>query len=443
MSNGNTIFKKISIESFGGINPDSPLTIVFSEGYNGITMISGDEATNKTSALNAIESLLGGVFSNYAVNKKSGNISAGLEFEDNGQKYRVRLTKTQFKLEMFTNVAGKDTWIETGKDKGLIRLLLPYATSPDILMAYDGGEQIKWLKTVAGDSSDDTTLAEEHKVIYKKRTDQNNSVKIFRQQLLDTKNYVADGKSISPTEQYEADRKEVVTTDLDATETLLLTSLGKLKNSESELNKAIAGLAQFDYQISEKEKQIIELQKQIESLKERQEVGKKYVEENKNIPEQIKQVDSELQNVREIKALKENILTTTRLYDSYNKATDESTLLTSKIDDINRQREELAKSFTPPIENFEVKLGNLDDKEKGLYLKGINIAALSESERFALCLKIWKHFGTKVILIENVSSLGSNAIEIIKTFIEAGGTVFGTKMRRGQETISVSFSLNE
>jgi hypothetical protein len=90
-----------------------------------------------------------------------------------------------------------------------------------------------------------------------------------------------------------------------------------------------------------------------------------------------------------------------------------------------------------------VNLGDLDESKKGLFLNGINIAALSESERYALCIQIWQHYGTKVVFIENISSLGSHALEIIKLFIKNGGTVFGTQMNRGQQSISVSFSLNE
>ncbi len=436
----NTIFKKVSIENFGGIDESSPITIIFDETYKGLTTMSGDEATGKSSVIQCLEALMGDNFSEYYVNKKTKAIGGTLEFISDGKQYKTRVTTKSFKLEVLNDVAGKEKWVGVGEDKTLIRKLLPFATSPDILQSKSGVEQVEWLKKLAGTSVDDTALAEQYKKAYSERTGKNKEVTIYKKQLIDTGLFIDESKDVVPTPQFQTLKETVDGIDIDKVLSMQDTELSDLRKKEQTLNKAKAEFETFEYQISEKQKRIKEIEEEIAQLEERKVNGKKYLDENKDLPEQVQKVETKLEETKEIKRQKENVLSTSKLYETFKNVSAQALTLTNQIDKITADRLAIAKTFTPDIPNFEVVLKTLDN-EGGLFLNGINIAALSESERYSLCLQIWQHFKISVVFIENISSLGSHAMDIVQMFIANGGKVFATQMKRGKNKMSVSFSL--
>lgn len=456
MSNPNTSFKKVTVESYGGISPDSPLTIVFPENFSGGTVFEGNQGTNKTSTMMALESLLGGLYPDYYINKESKTINGAMEFTVDDVNYRSKITKTQFKLEQFINVAGKDKWISTGEDKKLIRQLLPFATSPEILTTKNGEEQIEWLKKLAGSTADDNQLALEYKKKYDERTVKNREVDIYKKQLLESERFVKEGKDIKPSEDYEKFQSEMLGIDIDkviaiqeAEQQNLNVEYERYQKAKTKLETIDATIIEKNKSIEDKRKQILDLEASIsaiaEEIKKQEDLkvaGQQFISENVSIVERMAKISELIKESRLSKQTQESCVSTNKTYDTYKVVFDEANLLTNKLDEISEQRLALAKTFTPDIEGFEVELGNLD-KEKGIYLNGINIATLSESERYGLCLKIWAFYKIRVVFIENITSLGSSAMEIINMFIEQGGTVFATKMNRNQDKISVSFNIND
>jgi len=216
----------------------------------------------------------------------------------------------------------------------------------------------------------------------------------------------------------------------------------KLENYDVLINEKRKQIAGWLIQIEELEKSISQGELEIKECENQKALGNNFVEEGKSVIEKIEAAKLELDNTKELKNVKTSIEATLKMYDTYKARFDEANSLTNQLDELNEQKLALAKQFTPDIEGFEVELGNLD-REKGLYLNGINISVLSESERYGLCIKIWEHFKIKVVFIENITSLGSNAMDIIKMFIANGGKVFCTRMKRLQDKISVTFSLSE
>lgn len=453
---GITVFKTVTIENFGGIDESNPMVIVFPEGYEGATVLTGDQETGKTSTLVCIESLMGGIYQDYYINKKNNSINGVFEFEVDGVKYRTKLTKTQFKLEQFIDVGGKQKWIGTGEDKTLIRRLLPFATSPDVLVQKDGTQQIKWLKDVAGSLVDESELTERHKKTYADRTAKNREVKIYKDQLIDSGRFIPDGGDVIPTEDFELKKTETDGIDFDKIIEFQEAGIKTLSVEADRINRARIKLESLDGLVLEKKKQIADWLIQIEGLEKsindneaeikeleaKKIEGNKFIDESKAVVEKIDKANKELENTKILKSEKSSVDATVKLYETYKARFDEANLLTNQLDELNEQKLALAKQFTPDIEGFEVELGNLD-REKGLYLNGINIAVLSESERYGLCIKIWDHFKIKVVFIENITSLGSSAMDIIKMFMANGGKVFCTQMKRHQEKISVTFSLSE
>lgn len=453
---GNTNFKKLMIEAFGGIDPDSPITVVFNEDFKGATVLSGDQGTNKSSTLLAIESLLGGVFSDYYINKKSKSVKGVFEFEKDGKKYRTVLNKSLFKFEEYVNIAGKDKWQSPGEDKTLIRKFLPYATDPDILTQTDGTQQLEWIKKVSGSSVDDSDLAAQYKKVYSERTLINRDRDNIKKSLVDSGSFIIEAKDVIPTKQFIETKEKIEGIDLDKVIDIQQKAVDELDKEDKKVATAKTLFDGFDEQIKSKHERVSEIQVEIErlrkqiekeeteitSLEERKIKGKEFLEASKELPVKILEAKKQLEDSKEIKRQKEAVLNTNKQYEEYKTAFDKANKLTNQIDEITNERLAMAKSFTPIIPGFEVRLGNLDE-EKGLFWNGVNIASLSESERFALCIQIWEFYKVQVVFIENISSLGSSAMDIIKMFIERGGTVFATNMRRGQDKITVSFSLNE
>lgn len=443
-----TNFKRIDIENFGGIDPTSPVTIVFPDDKR-ITILEGDQGTNKTSTLTAIEALMGGIYPEYYINKNTKSIGGIMEFEHDGKRYRTRITKTQFKLEQFIDVAGKEKWSSTGEDKTLIRKLLPYATSPDVLQQKDGTEQIEWLKKIAGSNADDTSLVALRKEKYSKRTVLNREVEIYRNQLIESGNFVKEGKDIIPTEEFQALSDKATSLDATVVESKAKEdldnarrNLSKIASAKAKLDELSSGIKQKLDKIEELRLAIAQLETEVDGMKEQKAKGEQFITDNETkFREEVTKAETDYDEARNLKNTIESIKSTNATYEAYKKVFDNAVNISSEIEDIDMERLRLAKSFTPDIEGFEVRLGGNIDEEKGLFLNGVNIATLSESERYALCIKIWEHYKVKVVFIENISSLGSNAIDVVKMFISNGGTVFATQMRRNQQTISVSFNL--
>ncbi len=65
---------------------------------------------------------------------------------------------------------------------------------------------------------------------------------------------------------------------------------------------------------------------------------------------------------------------------------------------------------------------------------------LSESELWEMCTQLWIKLNIRVVLVEDISSLGTGAIEKFNEFIKNGGYVFAAMMNRKQNNLRVSFS---
>ena len=100
--------------------------------------------------------------------------------------------------------------------------------------------------------------------------------------------------------------------------------------------------------------------------------------------------------------------------------------------------------YTPAIEGLTIETGvGIDAKQPGVYVNGKNMAYLSESELWDFCLQVWKLTGTRIVFIENSTSLGSAAVERVNWFAENGGKVFMSTMNRNYKEMKVSFHLKK
>jgi hypothetical protein len=121
-------------------------------------------------------------------------------------------------------------------------------------------------------------------------------------------------------------------------------------------------------------------------------------------------------------------------------ASDEKIRLNNLVDEYATLKKEYIKQFTPDIEDFEVCIKDEGEEREGLYYKKRSLSMLAESELWELATQIWKAMGVKIIYVENVSSLGTGAVEKFNQFLKNDGAyIFGTKMNRGEDNLKISF----
>jgi hypothetical protein len=110
-------------------------------------------------------------------------------------------------------------------------------------------------------------------------------------------------------------------------------------------------------------------------------------------------------------------------------------------DTIKAKLRELYTSMLPNIEGLEIiSVEELDsDKKVGVYYKDKPISILSESELWGLYLQIWDALNIKFVIIDNISDLGSRAVEIINQMAAEGVYFFAAKMKRNEPmTITIT-----
>ncbi len=165
-----------------------------------------------------------------------------------------------------------------------------------------------------------------------------------------------------------------------------------------------------------------------------------YIKERESAPEALKVATEQMNNAGKIAILRSDLHQFAQKKGEFTKTEKRQSDLNNLLVECESDIQQLAKDVTPDIEGLEVVVGSIDsEKAEGVYFNGVNMAALSESELWDLCLQIWKLTGTAVVYIENSSSLGTDAIHRVNWFAEKGGHVFISTMQRGYKELKVSF----
>jgi hypothetical protein len=78
-------------------------------------------------------------------------------------------------------------------------------------------------------------------------------------------------------------------------------------------------------------------------------------------------------------------------------------------------------------------------KKEGLYLNGKNVTQLSESEWWALVIQIWRKYKVKIVVIDNMQSLGSKGIELLEKLNADGAYILAAQMNREQKSLQINY----
>ena len=180
----------------------------------------------------------------------------------------------------------------------------------------------------------------------------------------------------------------------------------------------------------------LELKKsEIESKKESINSGEKFVEEHKSAKIEYDALFEAYTDIAQYNAEYQKWQETLKDKSDMDEAESLVALADSRKDELKADMRNLYTEYLPNIEGLDVvSVEGLDsDKAVGVYYNDESISILSESELWGLYMKIWDALKVKVVMIDNVSSLGSGAVDMINTLVKHGCYVLAAQMKRHQE----------
>jgi len=191
------------------------------------------------------------------------------------------------------------------------------------------------------------------------------------------------------------------------------------------------------------EAELMALQKELKEVDKTIDDGNDWLEKNKNVKADFaaikKRYESASQEAVQYNKWKEIVRKKTER--------DEFETVSQKADakekEILKKVTELQTSILPDVKGVELVVEDTHDngamKKAGLYWNGKNTAQLSETEWWGLVLEIWRKYKVKVIVIDNFSSLGSMAVDILKKLVKDGAYVLAAEMNREQKSLEISY----
>lgn len=436
------IFHRFEVESFKGINAQNPIVLDFTQANKkgqSITVLKGDQQTGKSSTIEALLYCFGYEFKfkkENLVNLQDKTINVNTEFAVEGVTYRVRATKSRFVLEKY--VDAEKVWIGAGEPKSTLQKLVRVGFSPLFLKDVDGERQIKYLRETF---SDEENNKKEEKILSALKEaatgyrDANREYKRIKAMLESDELYLNY-------EQNMARFQERIS---------LNGQLDKLKRASAELQQfqnAELKLQNFEQQASEKRTRIEELREQLrleeEALQQTEEKiaqAKIWISEHAHVREVHAAATAAYENINLQLVEQERWDRIVQNKGDMDQFSDMMNKFEAKKDQLRMDLKKVTEKYLPKIKGLELKLGDdLDDDQKGLFWNQKSLAQLSESELWDLFLQIWEQKDVKLVVIDNLTSLGTGAISRLNELSAQGIKIWGTEMKRNQSKIAISFT---
>lgn len=438
---------KFQAESFAKIDKSDPVIIFFPEGYGGLMEAKGDEREGKTSLLLGLASVFGLPLPSNAVNKKDNDIKEELTFEKDKKTYRVKLLKNRFELSTLID----EKWATLDSPKKMLATLIgPVAQSPMFLKDYDGKKQIEWLRSFFQFSQEQLNFEKELdakiKDAYDKRRNANRDLKKV-EATLSTNDYyinrVAWKKKINDFKPGDAKKK---IDEVGKSHAIYNNSIAEQKRLELFIPQLENDIVFIDEEIKELEEKIksLHLKKENKGVElaqasERLTKFEKYIEDNKGIVKEFADI-SKISKEQSDMAVHKQMFTQMELEEkNSNSLHSEAIRLEKLLDEHKKLKKNFIAEFTPDIKGLEICIPDDEDPREGLYYNGMTPPELSESELWGLMTLLLQKLKVKILMVENIASLGSKAVEIFNKFIKAGGYIFASQMDRDLKDLVVTF----
>lgn len=421
--------KKLEVRAYAGISPNSPVVIDFTQ--SNFVKASGDFGVGKTSLLDAMLTACGQLSKDDKdkINLESGKIDIDFEFVGNDRKnYQVRCTKSAFKL----TCSGESV----SEPIAMMRELLGgVGQTPMAIKEAKLKDIIKWLAGYSNKSAEEfdadmLKFKEGIKDAEKSRADANRSLKGLNE-YLGTEEMFADWE--------DSEKKYKVKPNIE-----------KLAEEQQEAGKKSDQLVRAVEKVKQKIERKISIEAQIAQLRvELSEVdtaiteGEKFVEKNKNAGKEYDEVSARYKNAAKDLAdynLWQEIKRKKKERDEFETA---AQLFDTMAKDLQRDRKIKQSEILPDIKGVELVTDDVTEdgvfKREGLYYNGKNVHQISETEWWSLVMLIWRKYKVKVIVIDNMQSLGSKGVELLEKLSADGAYILAAEMNRETKTLEVSY----
>lgn len=442
-------------ESFGKIDSDHPVIITWPDDCN-IVKLEGDQAVGKSSTLAAFIACCGGEIIENATNKKDGKRKAEFEFEKDDHRYKVVITNTRFELSSLIN----DRWAKLPSPKQALEDVLgPVGSSPMFLKNMSGKDQIQWLRQFRKLSQEEeSVLAEINakvKETYDGRKDAKRLSKQTDQQLLNNTYYVNRSDWEKRFAEYDANDADKILSiqDRHAEYQRSKSAVELLENnlltSEDESKRIAQEIESLEKRLLELKEQKAVVDEKASAIRSRISTGKKYLEDNKSIIEEYNSISKIIEIASEISVHKAGFNQMKELEESSRHYHEEHSRLTAKLVEQRAAVKSFIAETFPKFDGLEIFVpsdaideGEEAETREGIYYNGCSMTELSESELWSFYLVLLRSMNIKVVLIENLSSLGSGAIDMLNYYASTGGYIMATEMKRDVKSLKIEVTQN-
>lgn len=447
------VFKKLEADSFAGINKDTKLLVVFDNPENRAIRFQGDQGTGKTSSLELIKACLGQGIPDNAVNSKDKGISASVSFQKDGVTYTPVLKNKVLTLWMQLTPGSSRSKLEEPATN-LKKLIGNISTNPFELKALSGKKQVAWIRSLSAWSEEqqkkEEKLLSDKKAKFDERTQLNKEVTALKNALLASTYFVweEENKDLSETKLLRDTIALMAKTTTDEKE--LIEKHKAAQEKKNTYEKCETRLATLKDIAVDLQTEIIELEFKLHAVKEKLAAtdtsiatGAEWIDANKNTIADFDLVQQEVFSFSRTQQTKEGLASASAAYKRYQVAIEEQKDMNAALDKFSNDLKELIAEFTPKVDGLEVVVGGAIDnpKEEGLYFRDKPMNQLSESETIEMFVPLITTQDIRVMIIENMSSYGSKAIEMLNRFItEFGGWVYYSLMDRELDKMKVVIS---
>jgi hypothetical protein len=436
---------RVQPESFAGINKDRKIVIMIPEDA-GIVGLEGDEGVGKTSALSFIQRMLGGDKVKNFENSTDRDAKGELEFKNllTGTSFIVRETKKTFAVKQ--KLADGTVSAIDGPFVFLQQTFGPVGTSPMFLKQKKGKEQIAWLRNelyhlTEEQKKEEAEIDKDFERKYKERTAVNNNVKRLSAELSESRLYRYDkeNETYIQSDEYRNIQSFIANNSID--EETIETQFNEAQKLVTHVNASKAQIESLERQNKVAQEEIENLQKEIADRNNRMVKYDEFIVANKDADDKLTELREKTIKAGDVKLSKRNLELADKVAADLEGEIQQQILLNADVDELRKKKKEYIARFTPEIEGLEVVVeeGIDNPRPEGIYYKGHPIIELSESELWGLYMQLCKVQGINVITIENITSLGSNAIDILNDFVSAGGYVFYSAMERNETQLKATF----
>lgn len=442
--------KKLEVKAYAGINPASPVVIDFSE--SNFVKAAGDNGAGKSSLLNALLTACGQLSKDdkNKINRESGKIDIDMDFIGNDRlTYHVRCTKSVFQL----TYAGEVVPEPITKMKELLGVV---GVSPMIIKEAKLTDIIKWLASYSNKNAEEfekkiLKFKDNIKEAETARADANRSLKGLNE-YLDNEQMFIDWEDTEKRFKVKPDLDRI-SAELDVasknSDKYLRADerLKSLKNSREsivdDIEETEMNLKELRKKLAEAEQQHIDRKKFLVDHDEKISTGEQYLKDNKNLKSEYDKVKDSYDNVAkdsidyskwvEIKKKK--------------KERDEFETLAQGFDNkakaLVQKRKEAQAEILPDIKGVELYTEDTHEdgvmKKEGLYVDGKNTKQLSETEWWAFVMQIWIKYQVKIIVVDNMQSLGSKGVELLQKLSGKGAYILAAEMDRKTKELTISY----